>query len=469
VREFFRKTAHNNPQEQQKMARVSVFGLGYVGAVTAACLAHKGHEVVGVDINPAKVNMVESGKAPVLEPRLEELIAEGRRSSRLHATTDAHAAVRKSDISFICVGTPSSRSGGLDLSVVKRSCQDIGEGLRSKNTFHLVVIRSTVLPGTAKTVVIPLIEEASGKRDGIAFAVCSNPEFTREGCAVADFLNPAITVLGADDPSALDALRDLYRDIPGQIFEACLGETEMVKYVCNAFHALKVTFANEIGALCAQLDLDVRTVTNIFTADKKLNISKAYLDPGFAFGGSCLPKDIRALTYHAKQLDLDLPLLRAVLPSNQAHLDRAVEAVLATKCKKIAVLGLSFKSGTDDLRESPSVQLIKRLLGEGCEVQVWDKDVSMGHLTGSNRQFIQEEIPHIGARLSTNLEGAVAQAEVVVVGTDTLDTETLQAAIRPEQLVVDLRPSRDRSSLGRSASPESGMSQKRWQPTSNIR
>ena len=364
----------------------------------------------------------------------------------------------QSDVSFVCVGTPSLRNGCLDLNSVKRSCQDIGEALRSKKGFHTVVIRSTILPGTAMSVIIPAIEEASGKRSGIDFAVCSNPEFTREGCAVSDFLNPTITVLGADNYSHLDALRDLYRDAPGQIFETSLGEAEMVKYVCNAFHALKVTFANEIGSLCTQLNLDVRRVTEIFAADKKLNISKAYLDPGFAFGGSCLPKDLRALTHRAKQLDLDLPLLRAVLPSNKAHLDRAIEAVLETKCKKISVLGLSFKSGTDDLRESPSVQLIKRLLGEGCDVQVWDKDVSMGRLTGSNRQYIQEEIPHIGARLSTELEDVIAQAEVVVIGTDTIDNETLQAAIRPEQQVVDLRSSRHRCNFqGIPANAESSM------------
>ncbi len=429
------------------MARVSVLGLGYVGAVTAACLAHKGHEVVGVDSNPVKVDMIESGQAPVLEPRLEELIAEAQRSARLHATTDAHSAVHQSDVSFLCVGTPSLRNGCLDLSSVKRSCQDIGEALRSKEGFHLIVIRSTVLPGTCTSLVIPTIELASRKHHGVDFAVCSNPEFTREGSAVADFLTPAITVLGADDPSHLEALRDLYRDTPGQIFETSLGEAEMVKYVCNAFHALKVAFANEIGSLCEQFDLDARKVTEIFASDKKLNISKAYLDPGFAFGGSCLPKDIRALTYRAKQLDLDLPLLHAILPSNQAHLDRAVEAVLATRRKKIGVLGLSFKPGTDDLRESPSVELIKRLLGEGCEVQVWDKDVSMGRLTGSNRQFIQDEIPHIGARLSTKLESVIAQAEVIVVGTDTLDNERLQAAIQPDQVIIDLRPSRHRSNF----------------------
>ena len=427
------------------MARASVFGLGYVGAVTAACLAQAGHEIVGVDANPEKVSAMESGRAPVLEPGLSDLVAQNRKAGRLHVTTDAFSAVHQSDVSFICVGTPSLSSGRLDLNSVTRCCQDIGEALRSKRDFHSVVIRSTVLPETGKSLVIPTIEAASGKRAGMDFAVCSNPEFTREGCAVADFLNPTITVLGADDPSHLDSLRNLYQGTPGQVFETSLGVAEMVKYVCNAFHALKVTFANEIGSLCSQLEVDARAVTDIFTADKKLNISKAYLDPGFAFGGSCLPKDVRALAYRAKQLDLDLPLLRAILPSNQAHLERAVAAVLATKRKRIGVLGLSFKAGTDDLRESPSVQLIKRILGEGCEVQVWDKDVSLGRLTGSNHQFIQDEIPHIGARLSTNLEDVVKQSEVIVIGTSALSDEALQAAIRPDQIIIDLRSSPPRA------------------------
>ena len=448
------------------MARVSVFGLGYVGAVTAACLADAGHEVVGVDVNPVKVDMMESGRAPVLEPRLEELVEKGRRARRLRATTNAFSAVHESDVSFICVGTPSLHSGRLDLSSVARSCEAIGDALRPKKEFHWVVTRSTVLPGTAKSLIIPTIEAASEKRAGVDFAVCSNPEFTREGCAVADFLNPAVTVLGADDPRHLVPLRDLYGKTSGQVFETSLGVAEMVKYVCNAFHALKVTFTNEIASLCSQLDVDARAVTRIFTADTKLNISKAYLDPGFAFGGSCLPKDVRALAYCGKQLDLDLPLLRAILPSNQAHLERAVEAVLATKRKRIGVLGLSFKPGTDDLRESPSVQLIKRLLGEGCDVQVWDKDVSLGRLAGSNRQFIQDEIPHIGARLSTDLESVVSQSEIVVVGTNSLNDEALLATVRPDQLIIDLRTSLPRSaSVGTAADHMPGV----YQPALSMR
>ncbi len=421
------------------MKTVSVFGMGYVGAVTAACLSHMGHRVVGVDVSPAKVKMVESGRAPVLEPGLDQLVREGRETCRLQATTDPMVAVSQSEISFICVGTPSLPNGRLDVSAVQRCCEDVGRALQSKTGFHSIVLRSTVLPGTAKSLVIPSIEAASGKRQGVDFAVCANPEFTREGCAVVDFLNPRMTVLGADDSDQLVPLRELYRDMPGQVFETPLGIAEMVKYVCNVFHALKVTFANEIGSLCHELDVDAGAVTKIFLADTRLNISAAYLTPGFVFGGSCLPKDVRALSYCAKQLDLDLPLLRAIMPSNQAHLERAVDAVLATKCKKIGVVGLSFKSGTDDLRESPSVQLVKRLLGEGCQVQIWDQDVSMGRLVGSNRHFIDEEIPHVGALLSADLEEVVRRAEVLVIGAKALDEQAILATLRPDQLVIDLR------------------------------
>jgi len=331
----------------------------------------------------------------------------------------------------------------LDVSAIKRSCEEIGKALRSKKEFHWIVLRSTVLPGTAKSLAIPAIEAASGKRSGVDFAVCANPEFLREGSAVADFLNPTMIVLGADDPAHLAPLRELYRESPGRIVKTTLGVAEMVKYVCNAFHALKITFANEIGTLCHQLDVDALSVLKIFMSDTKLNISSAYLTPGFAFGGSCLPKDVRALVSSAKQRDLDLPLLGAIIPSNRAHSERAVEAVLATKCKKIGVLGLSFKSGTDDLRESPSVQLIKRLLGEGRQVEIWDQDVSLGRLVGVNRQYIEEEIPHIGALLSSDLEEVVKRAEVLVLGAKAFDEDAVLATLRPDQLVIDLR------SLGR--------------------
>jgi GDP-mannose 6-dehydrogenase len=419
------------------MKSISVFGLGYVGAVTAACLADNGHWVVGVDVNPAKVQALESGRAPVLEPGLDDLVTKGRKAGRLHATTDVAAAVAESEISFVCVGTPSLSNGRLDLGVVGRVCEDIGTALRSKKHFHLVVVRSTVLPGTTKSLVIPRIEAFSQKQAGIDFAVCANPEFTREGCAVADFLNPGMTVLGADNPAHLALLTEVYRGITDRVFATSLHAAEMVKYACNCFHALKVTFANEIGTLCRHLDVDEQDVMKIFLSDDKLNISAAYLKPGFAFGGSCLPKDLRALAYRAKQLDLDLPLMRSILPSNQAHLDRAVDAVLATRSRRIGVVGLSFKPGTDDLRESPSVQLIKRLLAEGCRVQIWDQDVSLGRLVGSNRSFIEEEIPHIGALLSTDLEEVINSAEVVVVGANA--PEVNAALVRkPGRRVIDL-------------------------------
>ena len=421
------------------MKSVSIFGLGYVGAVSAACLAHAGHRVMGVDVNPAKVEMLKSGKAPVLEPGLDELVAESCGAGHLLATTDPNLAITQSELSLICVGTPSLHNGRLDLSSLKHSCLQIGRALRTKQEFHWVVLRSTMLPGTAKSTIIPALEGASGKRAGIDFAVCVNPEFTREGSAVADFLNPCITVLGADDPDHLVPLRDLYEGISGQVFETSLSVAEMVKYVCNAFHALKVAFANEIGSVCGEMQVDAEAVTRIFLSDTRLNISPAYLKPGFAFGGSCLPKDLRALTYLAKQVDLDLPLLRAIMPSNQAHIERAIDAVLATKRKKIGVLGLSFKSGTDDLRESPSVQLIKRLLGEGREIHIWDRDVSIGRLVGSNRQFIEEEIPHIGALLSTDLQEVVRRSEIVVIGTKALDERALWGTLLPGQIVIDLR------------------------------
>jgi GDP-mannose 6-dehydrogenase len=420
------------------MKRISVFGLGYVGAVTAACLAEAGHRVVGVDVNPAKIQILESGRAPVLEPGLDNLVAAGRRSGRLHATSDVTAAVTESEISFVCVGTPSLPNGRLDLRCVERVCEEIGTALRSKNEFHLVVMRSTVLPGTTRSLVIPRIEAFSQKRFGSDFAVCANPEFTREGCAVADFMDPGMTVLGADDAVHLVPLSELYRSITDRVFTTSLHAAEMVKYVCNCYHALKVTFANEVGTLCRHLDVDEQDVMRIFLADKKLNISPAYLKPGFAFGGSCLPKDLRALTYRAKQLDLELPLLRAILPSNQAHLDRAVDAVLAAGSKKIGVVGLSFKPGTDDLRESPAVQLIKRLLAEGCHVQVWDQEVSLGRLVGSNRRFIEEEIPHIGVLLSADLGQVVDSAEVIVVGAKNAEASALLAVPKPGRRVVDL-------------------------------
>ena len=417
---------------------VSIFGLGYVGSVSAACLASMGHRVVGVDVSSAKVEMIESGRTPIIEARMPELVAEGHAACRLHATTDPNLAVRDSDISFVCVGTPSLRSGKLDLSHIEKVAGEIGSALCEKKSHHVVVLRSTVLPGTTESLVIPILERASGRRAGSDFTVCYNPEFMREGSAVADFFQPPYTILGAQNAEHLAPVRELYQGLSGAVFETTITAAEMAKYVSNAFHAVKVGFANEVGTLCKHLGVDTQTVTRIFTSDNKLNISSAYLSPGFAFGGSCLPKDLRALAYKAKELDLSLPLLESILPSNAEHVERTVEIVLRSNKKKISVLGLSFKAGTDDLRESPQVQLIKRLLGEGCQLRIWDKDVSLGRLAGSNRQYIEEVIPHIGSLLSTDLDEVVRSGEIVIIGTKSAVKSELTKLLKPGQVVVDL-------------------------------
>jgi GDP-mannose 6-dehydrogenase len=418
--------------------RVSIFGLGYVGSVTAACLAHRGHRVLGVDINPGKVEILESGHSPIVEAGMEDLVASGRKACRLHATTDTVSAVLQSEISLICVGTPSQRNGKLDLSHIERVSREIGEALRSKDEFHWVVLRSTVLPGTTQSFVIPILEEASGKRVGDDFAVCFNPEFIREGTAVTDFCEPPFTVFGAAKRDHLQPLHDLYEGLPGRVFETDLAAAEMLKYACNAFHAVKVGFANELGSLCKMLGVDTQTVTHMFISDTRLNISPAYLSPGFAFGGSCLPKDLRALIYRAKELDMCLPLLEKVLPSNGCHIERAAETVLRMNLRKVGVLGLSFKTGTDDLRESPLVQLIKRLIGEGLELRIWDRDVSLGRLVGSNRRYIEEVIPHIGSLLCSTLEEVVKSADVVLIGTKAVNPQLLSDLLRQDQAVIDL-------------------------------
>jgi len=417
---------------------VSIFGLGYVGAVTAACLAHKGHRVTGVDVMAAKADALNAGRSPIVEARLEEIIARCARTGTLCATTDGVRAVADSEVSFISVGTPSLRNGKLDLSAVEHVCRQIGRAIALKNDFHTVVIRSTVLPGTAEKLVIPTLERASRKREGVDFAVCANPEFLREGTAVADFFEPSFTVLGANDPRSLVALRELYSWAPGKMFETTLATCEMIKYVCNAFHALKAGFANEIGSICGELAIDPGLVTEIFKADTRLNISSAYLTPGFAFGGSCLPKDVRALTYCARELDLKLPLMESILPSNTEHVSRAVATILHTRKRKVGLLGLSFKDGTDDLRESPMVQVAKTLIGEGCSLMIWDRNVVIGRLIGSNRSFIEQTIPHIGRLLTEDMDEILAEQEVIVIGSKAIDRPALLAKLRPDQVLIDL-------------------------------
>jgi GDP-mannose 6-dehydrogenase len=417
---------------------VSVFGLGYVGSVTAACLSSKGFDVIGVDVNSTKVDMLGSGRSPIIETGIDELIAEGHKTCRLRATTDSAAAVGNSDISFVCVGTPSLANGKQDLIHLKQVCKEIGLALAQKTSYHIVVLRSTVIPGTTSRVVIPVLEQFSGKRAGVDFAVCFNPEFTREGCAVADFFEPPYTILGGDESESVAIVRHLYAWALAPVFETSLAAAEAAKYASNAFHAVKVTFANEIGTLFRELSVDIEAVMRMFVADHSLNISSAYLSPGFAFGGSCLPKDLRALSHEARELNLHLPLLEGVLPSNNEHVSRAADLILNTKKRNVGLLGLSFKAGTDDLRESPHVQLTKRLLGEGLRIRIWDPQVSLGRLVGSNRHFIEDTIPHIGMLLTPDLKSALETAEVVVIGTKSVTTAELAAYLRPEQIVVDL-------------------------------
>ncbi len=420
------------------MKTISIFGLGYVGAVTAACFASRGHRVIGVDPNNLKTQRINEGLSPILEKGVEEMLTTAKQNGLVSATQDSNAAIANSDISFISVGTPSQRNGKLDVSHIHKVCSDIGQALKRKNSFHWIVMRSTVLPGTTEEVVIPALERASGKKAGDDFLVCFNPEFLRESTSVADFFNPPFTILGTVDPARTIPVRDLYSFLSARLFEVPLRAAEMVKYYCNAFHALKVAFANEMGTIAGSVGADAKTVAEIFMADTHLNISRAYLSPGFAFGGSCLPKDLRALTYRVKELDLKLPLLESIIPSNAEHIQRAADAILGLSKRKIGFLGLCFKTGTDDLRESPMVHLVKKLIAEGCEVRIWDENVSLGQLIGSNREFIESYIPHIGTLVRNGLDEVIRYGEVVVLGTNLVSRHDVWSRLNGGQYLLDI-------------------------------
>ncbi|MGH0028542.1 MAG: nucleotide sugar dehydrogenase [Myxococcota bacterium] len=420
------------------MARVSVFGLGYVGAVSVACLADHGHEVTGVDVNPDKVDAIAAGRSPIVEAGLDELLAAGLAGGRVRATTDTAAAVRDTDVSFVCVGTPSQPNGSLELSYVQRVCEQIGEVLATKDGFHVVVARSTMLPGSTEEVVVPALESRSGKRNGRDFAVCFNPEFLREGTSIADFHDPPYTVIGSDDERATAAVRELYARVDAPVVTVPIKVAEMVKYACNAFHGLKVSFANEIGNLCKQQSIDSHAVMDLFCRDQKLNLSPYYLKPGFAFGGSCLPKDVRALLYHGRQLDTRTPILESILPSNERQIDIAYQMIRRTAARRIGVLGFSFEAGTDDLRESPMVALIEMLIGKGYDVVVYDRNVSLARLTGANRAFIEQEIPHIGKLMRDGIDEVIDHAELLVIGNKGPEFKEALAGLREDQIVLDL-------------------------------
>jgi GDP-mannose 6-dehydrogenase len=418
--------------------RIAVFGLGYVGAVSAACLARDGHEVVGVDLKASKVSMINDGKTPIVEKYVGEMIADGANSGRLRATQSAAEAVAASELSLICVGTPSRSNGSLDTSAVEHVCSEIGAALRGGTDPHTVVLRSTVLPGTMRSLVIPALEAASGRDAGSGLHIANNPEFLRESTAVEDYDHPPKTVIGALDEETAARVAALYADIDAPLFLTSVETAELVKYADNAWHAVKVAFANEIGSLSKAVNVDSHDVMDIFCADKKLNISPAYLRPGFAFGGSCLPKDLRALIYRGKTLDVETPLLTGTILSNKRQIERAFEIITETGRKNIAFLGISFKADTDDLRESPQVALVEQLLGKGYNVRIYDRNVHVARLTGANRDYINDHIPHIADILCDDLESIVAEGEVVVIGNRAAEFRTVPAMMRPTQRLVDL-------------------------------
>jgi len=418
---------------------VAIFGLGYVGSVSAACFAEQGHRVTGVDVNPLKVKMMDAGQSPIIEAHLDRMIQEGAASGQLRATQDPFEAVRDSDVSLICVGTPSHEHGGLSLRYIRNVAHDIGQVLKGLDAYHVVAVRSTVLPGTLEGYVIPILEHTSGKKAGQDFGVCANPEFLREGSAVEDFYDPPFTLIGEWDARSGKTVAALYQHIDAPVERTDIRTAEMIKYVSNAFHALKISFANEIGNFCQKVGVkDSHEVMRIFNLDTKLNISPAYLKPGYAFGGSCLPKDLRALLHRARHEDLDLPVLHAILRSNERQVRRGIEMVIKTGKKRIGVLGLSFKSGTDDLRESPMVYLVETLLGKGYDIKIYDENVSLARLMGANKEYIEQVIPHISSLMSTSLQEIVEHAEVLVIGNRSSAFDEVIARSFNGQQIIDL-------------------------------
>ena len=417
---------------------VSVFGLGYVGSVSAAALAAEGHQVVGVDVSPDKVAQVNGGRSPIVEPGLGDLIAGTVSEGRLRATTDAAQAVRDSGVSLICVGTPSGRNGSLDLTQLTRVCEQIGAALSDKPAYHVVVVRSTVLPGTTHNVVIPALERTSGKRYGDRFGVAVNPEFLREGTALKDFREPPLTVVGHNHAADAAGTISLYQAIDAPLVSTSIGVAEMVKYAGNTWHALKVCFANEIGNVCKRLGVDSHEVMDVFCRDRKLNLSPYYLKPGFAFGGSCLPKDVRALQYRAKELDVDLPVIQSILPSNKLQVQHALDEIIDAGSTKVGILGFSFKDGTDDLRESPMVVLAEALLGKGFQLSIYDRNVSLARLVGANKAYVEQQLPHLSSLLCDTIGEVIERSKVIVIGNRSPEFADAIAACRANQIVIDL-------------------------------
>jgi len=418
--------------------KISVFGLGYVGTVSMGCLAAGGHTVLGVDINADKVASLNAGIAPIVEPEIGDLISNAHKRGHLKATVSSAEGIAQTDISFLCVGTPSHSNGSLDLTYLQRVCEDIGAALSQKKTPHTLVFRSTTLPGTTEDVAIPILEKHSGKKVGEGLFVCYNPEFLREGTAVKDYYHPPKIVIGERKAGEGEVLAEIYDGIEAPLVRTSIRAAEMAKYSDNAFHALKVTFANEIGVLCKKLEIDSHEVMDIFCKDTKLNLSKVYLRPGFAFGGSCLPKDLRALSYQAKRCDVDTPVLNAIMTSNSAHVRSVINKIVGLGRKRVGFLGMTFKPDTDDLRESPLVEVIETLLGKGFPVKIYDRNVTTSRLIGANKRFIEEHIPHLSSILVDRIEDLVEKAEVVVVGYVSPEFTPALQKMRADQMIIDL-------------------------------
>ena len=396
--------------------RISIFGLGYVGAVCAGCLSARGHQIIGVDVQALKIDMINSGKSPIVEPGLGELLQKGVASGKLRGTLDVREAVLETDISFLAPPTPSKRNGDLDVSYIEEVCRQIGQVLPLKTTRHTVVVRSTVLPGTLRNVVIPTLEQYSGLKAGVDFGVAVNPEFLRESTAIKDYDFPAMTVIGELDSTSGDLLEEIYRELDAPVIRKTIEVAEMIKYTCNVWHAAKVTFANEIGNIAKAVGVDGREVMEVICQDRKLNLSSYYMRPGFAFGGSCLPKDVRALSYRAGQLDVESPLIESLMRSNSAQVRKAFDIIASYDKRKVALLGLSFKAGTDDLRESPLVELAEMLIGKGFDLSIYDSNVEYARVHGANRDYIESKIPHVSSLLRSNFDEVVANADVIVLG-----------------------------------------------------
>jgi GDP-mannose 6-dehydrogenase len=414
--------------------KINIYGMGYVGCVSAACLANSGNNVTGIDVNHLKVKIINDGKSPIIEPRLQEVIKRAIDSKKLRATVDD---IGQAHISIVCVGTPSNENGSLQLHYISKVAEQIGHYLKHINSYHVVNIRSTVLPGTVEEVVIPLIEQRSMKKAGPDFGICMNPEFMREGTSVSDFYNPPFTLIGELDKKSGDVISELYEGVKAPIIRTNIKVAETVKYVCNTFHALKISFVNEIGNICKKLNIDSHEVMDIFCQDTKLNLSPYYLKPGFAFGGSCLPKDLRALLHKAKELDLEIPVLNSILKSNQNQIDVAYNLINKTRKKKVGILGLSFKPGSDDLRESPIVNLIERLIGKGYKISIYDEEVSLAKIFGANKRYIERSIPHIASLMKQSIEDVLQHSQVIVVAKNSKEIKDIIARLT-NKIILDL-------------------------------